>query len=384
MLRHWPNILGLLVLFTGAIVLPIPYFGTAFAAVELVGTTTASGTLSAYDMPLTALAGGIGSAPAAGDLVVVVNTFINTKNFDPGVGTAGYTEVADLYSNDSLDTNLSVDYKVMGSTPDTTVSCNGSSATADASVCLALVFRGIDSTTPLDVTATSITGTSAEDIDCPSTTPATSGALVVCLGGAVGGALPSGAFTWPSGYTEGADISSDPGNVALAVGAYTRWSGSGAEDPGAFALTMGTSGSDSWGAVTLALRPAAASAPTVSTGFTGNVSTNSANLFGTITSDGGDSITEYGFAYASGAALSSGVSTTTSGAGSVGEWNESISSLTTGTTYYYRAYAANSGGTGYGLVRSFTAGISTVTRHMRLFAGFRLKLIAGRIVLNRL
>ena len=91
------------------------------ATIEFVGRATASVTSSAYNLSLTALTGGIASAPAEGDIVIVINTIVNTTNGNPGVGTAGYTEVADLYRSDSNDTNLSTNYKIMGASPDTVI-----------------------------------------------------------------------------------------------------------------------------------------------------------------------------------------------------------------------------------------------------------------------
>lgn len=228
---------------------------SAEADIQLVGTTTASGTSVAYNMSLTSLQGGIASQPAEGDIVIVTNVLANTSNGNPGVGTAGYTEMADLYANNSSDTNFSVSYKVMTASPDTTVSCNPSSGSTISSTCHAVVFRGVNASSPMDVASTTATAVGSEDINCPSITPVTVGAVVVCLGGAAGSAVPSGTFTWPTGYTQATKISSDPGSASLGVGAYKSWSGSGAEDPAAFVITMGTSAFDSWAALTLALRP---------------------------------------------------------------------------------------------------------------------------------
>src|SRR3989304_5113331 len=65
------------------------------ATIEFVGGASASGINAAYNMSLTALTGGIASAPAQGDIVLVINMIANTTNGDPGVGTAGDTDVGD-------------------------------------------------------------------------------------------------------------------------------------------------------------------------------------------------------------------------------------------------------------------------------------------------
>ena len=224
------------------------------ATIEFVGGASASGINAAYNMSLTALTGGIASAPAQGDIVIVINMIANTTNGNPGVGTAGYTEIADLYrGNDTYDTNLSTNYKVMSASPDTTASCNPSSGSSIASDCVAMVFRGVDNATPLDVTSTSAVGNNAEDVNCLAITPVTSGAVVVCTGGAAGASVDT-TPTAPTGYSGSTYVQTDPGSAGAAVASYKNWT-SGAEDPAAYVMDLGTASANSWAAITLALRP---------------------------------------------------------------------------------------------------------------------------------
>src|SRR3989304_9224834 len=65
------------------------------ATIEFVGGASASGINAAYNMSLTALTGGIASGPAQGGIVIVIYMIANTTNGDPGVGTAGDTDVGD-------------------------------------------------------------------------------------------------------------------------------------------------------------------------------------------------------------------------------------------------------------------------------------------------
>lgn len=97
--------------------------------------------------------------------------------------------------------------------------------------------------------------------------------------------------------------------------------------------------------------------PLLTTADANSITINSAALGGTITSNNGFAITERGVVYSSTDTTpeigETGVTKDTNGTGT-GVFSETISGLTNNTTYYYRAYAINSTGTGYGTVKSFT------------------------------
>jgi hypothetical protein len=96
------------------------------------------------------------------------------------------------------------------------------------------------------------------------------------------------------------------------------------------------------------------SAPAVTTNSASGITATAATLNGAITNTGGANATQSGFAYSTSADLTSGVSTSTLGAQSgTASFNSPISSLSGNTTYYFRAYATNSSGTGYGSIANF-------------------------------
>ena len=99
-------------------------------------------------------------------------------------------------------------------------------------------------------------------------------------------------------------------------------------------------------------------APTASTTAASDIASTTATLNGNITSDGGAEITARGFVYAtSNTDLiigATGVTDVTVSGTEIGTFNSAITSLTAGTTYYYKAYATNSVDTTYGEVQSFT------------------------------
>ncbi len=103
-------------------------------------------------------------------------------------------------------------------------------------------------------------------------------------------------------------------------------------------------------------------APTVTTSAASSITSSAATLNGSITATNGSDATQHGFAFSTNSSLSSGVSTTTLGSKSgTGSFSEVVSVLSASTTYYIRAYATNSTGTGYGSIQSFTTSAPTLT-----------------------
>jgi hypothetical protein len=93
--------------------------------------------------------------------------------------------------------------------------------------------------------------------------------------------------------------------------------------------------------------------PSVTTNVISNITSSSADSGGNVTSDGGASVTARGLVYgtSSNPTLSNSVLIIGSG---LGTFSGTIPVLTAGTTYFVRAYATNSVGTGYGNQQTFT------------------------------
>lgn len=102
--------------------------------------------------------------------------------------------------------------------------------------------------------------------------------------------------------------------------------------------------------------------PEVTTSAATSVALYSATLGGNATSEGGASITERGVVYSSTdntpTIAEAGVTQNSNGSGT-GTFSESITGLSMGTTYYFQAYATNTGGTTYGGVLNFTTPSNT-------------------------
>ncbi len=228
----------------------------AYAAISFVGSAENS---SSPNNDTTVTLSGMGLQE--GDLVIVSGA-IGDDGGDHNVviNTAGYTEINDLFADDTDDINLAVWWKIMTSTPDTSVVVEGSTGGTDSSLAVVVMaFRGVDQSTPFDVTSTVATKNNTMHPDPASidhNNPSglwtvISGASVHILGGA-------GTYTFPTGYTTNAiDRGHDDSDNDVTVGMGYRSSGiSDPEDPG----TMTHSGVDlittAEAAFTMALRPA--------------------------------------------------------------------------------------------------------------------------------
>jgi len=93
--------------------------------------------------------------------------------------------------------------------------------------------------------------------------------------------------------------------------------------------------------------------PTITTVSIANITSISAFSGGVISSDGGGSIIARGVCWGTSQNPTTANSKTTDGTGT-GSFSSSITGLLAGTTYYVRAYATNSIGTGYGAQVSFS------------------------------
>lgn len=165
----------------------------------------------------------------------------------------------------------------------------------------------------------------------------------------------SGSSMWtftPIGGSDAPVTAAISGTVATVVLNWTGVTG----------ITVTSSiGLDSFGFDDVVLG-AGTAAPTVSTASATPISSSGATLFGNVTANGGDPITERGFVYSltsvdatpTVAEAGGGNVTKVIVAGTLGTYNQAISSLTASSEYSYTAYAINGTGTKEGLVQTFT------------------------------
>lgn len=107
------------------------------------------------------------------------------------------------------------------------------------------------------------------------------------------------------------------------------------------------------GGVELAVKAAKYSAPVVTTGIVTNITHKSAACSGSVTSDGGSSVTERGICWSTAPSPTINDFKATSGSG-LGSYSCNMTNLSNNTKYYVKAYAKNYQGVAYGEEKSFT------------------------------
>lgn len=224
-------------------------------AISYVGSDSAVGTNVAFALTF-------GPTLLQGDIVVLVggSSFTTTV----GTTTTGYADAVPAFLVSGNSRQLWVGYKIMGASPDTSVSCNGSGNTLFGTAYTAFYFRGVDGATPLDATATTASALSGAP-DAPSITTVTDNAIVLACGAGISDA----SITVPTGYSNQTQGNSGGvGGTATAAAAWKAIASHGAEDPAAWG-----GWSSSWCAASVALRQAATNVsitPSVGTfAFTG-------------------------------------------------------------------------------------------------------------------
>jgi hypothetical protein len=196
------------------------------------------------------------TTPEAGDLVVVTYCTGSTADRTLTITNAGgtpYTYLSDLYANDTYDANMRVGYRFMPSTPETSLVLSQTFNTADAGRYTIHVFRGVDPSTPIDVTSTTATGIDSRVVNPAAITPSTAGAFIYITGCGAGGT--GGTYTASHLTSFLAGTTADTNDAFIGSGFYMGWT-SGSYDGANFSGGGTTTTSDSWASTTVALRPA--------------------------------------------------------------------------------------------------------------------------------
>ena len=189
------------------------------------------------------------SSMQEGDVVIVTNTVpINSFVFSvtsSSTGT-GYTQIVPTVETSLM--SFGVFRRIMGATVDTQVRCLGSAVLADGDTAVVQIFRGVDQTTPEDVTPTSTTG-SGTTPNSPSITVANANcAILTC----VGANENDTAVTAPSSFLNQVDINANDTDPTTSAMAWITHTSTSAFDPASWTSFL----SSPWCSATVALRPA--------------------------------------------------------------------------------------------------------------------------------
>lgn len=179
--------------------------------IEYVGSATSGAQNTAVNLP---------AGTAANDIVLYL---VATNNVQALTPPTGYTELFDLNSG----LGFALFYKVMGATPDTTVTTVNVSAPAN----VISVFRNVSTLTPIDNSFTSST-----TADPPSITVLSNNAMAIAVVGETGAGAGHTITSPPSGYTLAAQYTQTSGLDVVCGLAYKLRTAAGTEDPGAFTL----------------------------------------------------------------------------------------------------------------------------------------------------
>lgn len=206
-----------------------------------VGTSTSGATISAA----------IPDGTQAGDFILVVHTAYAITALDMSLSDISYNKAAELYANNTYDSNLGVHWKISDGTEDI-IALPGGSGFRTAS-CAIQVWRGIDPAHPLDVAPVSDAGAGTWKAISPGISTVTPGALVVLSAGVT---ISSAAtLVAPSGFSD-ETIYNSGGTISARSAIASKYSPQSGVSLGG-QWESSTSGSQfSWCACTLALRPA--------------------------------------------------------------------------------------------------------------------------------
>lgn len=211
--------------------------------ISLVGSTTQDPTVA-----VTTLSSGMPAGVATGDLVLFV-VLTNTTTIP--AAPSGYTQIA-TGANSTI--GLGVWYKFATNSSEPAPSTTQSAFRATSAT---LVYRGVDSTTPIDVAAgTSTTGTTA--VSVPARTPLTAGAWDIAIGSMLTSATNTTTWSSTNLVLDQPSISNVAGsnNPAFVVGHFAWTSGAFTPNITKSATSTRTLGTH------FVLRPAASSANT--------------------------------------------------------------------------------------------------------------------------
>lgn len=241
-------------LFAAAVAAVAKTAATTAAGITLVGTPLGGNTTDGTDVTISLS----GMTPQAGDLIVVTGGHILRTG--SSYGPSGYTAIGSLQttgtSGGAASLGFGAWYKVSDGTETSVVSA-GSGSTGDGSAYVVRVLRQVDTSNPIDVSATFAGPTAGTNPDPPA-----SGTLVTnncCIIAAAASTVADTNIGGASNYVNQASSNADATTRDFTTSQLQRILSGGAggtENPPAIGSTGNSWSSGTWFAVTIAIRPA--------------------------------------------------------------------------------------------------------------------------------
>src|SRR3546814_833768 len=164
--------------------------------------------------------------------VVVAGYSLGTSGDAAMSETGGtWTELYDIFADGSVDDNQAAYLKVMGGTPDSSVTFAGAGGVGLEAAAICNVLSGVDTSTPLDTAVQTATATNGGQPDPPSITTVTDGAAVIAVASVSRSDITPTAPTNYANLVFALAIGGTDTSVASAVRIIAT---AGAEDPGGF------------------------------------------------------------------------------------------------------------------------------------------------------
>jgi hypothetical protein len=230
--------------------------GQITTAIEYVGGKTVSitpSTTSNTTISLTDLTGSPSPSLQAGDIVIVSYTISVASSSRANVTSSGYTTLVSLQANDTIDTNLYIGYKIMGATPDTSVTVTPTSST-DISGCVAIqAYRNVDEVYPIQQPANKATFTGTVRPTPPTITPWDADSVAVIVG--AGGHNRGNVSYTTTGLTNFISIGGTDTSQDASIGAGFRVIQSGSYSPNRFNFPQADNSTYSSAGASIALKP---------------------------------------------------------------------------------------------------------------------------------
>lgn len=225
----------------------ITYVGGLTAGITAISSATQSISLTSLGL-------------VAGDLVLVsycLSTVSSDANLSAKISTTGYTQVTELFANDTNAANMAVFRKFMGTTPDSSLVVVGKNTTAQGCTVVISVFRGVNTAVPLDVKTTTAVGIDTGKANPAAITPAKAGNVIAIFASSATSltlrTYTTASTAYMSGFQQTNNAGSTLGNTS-GSGYITGQSAGISYDPAAWAISTDST-NNSWNAATLVLRP---------------------------------------------------------------------------------------------------------------------------------